>query len=79
MRDRKVEKEAIVIIDKIKGHLIKTEGLLKGFRFNLKHAWYCNNTIMRCMTNLDNARAHDLWKTIGYSISGVAWVASKWF
>ena len=73
----KVEKQALATIGRLKGHLQKIEGLFTGFKNNLEQAFQLNQA--HSAENLTNARSHDIWKTIGFSIASVGLFAVTWF
>ena len=75
----KLEKQAMVTVGKLKGHLQKVEGLLTGFQQNISQAFEVNQKHQETVKNLDNAKAHDIWKTISYGIASVGLFALTWW
>lgn len=70
-KSRQVEKRALATMGRLKGHLRRIEGLFTGFQNNLQQAFQVNQTFQGDVKDMKNARGHDTWKTIAFSIAAV--------
>lgn len=70
----KAEKQALAIIGRLKGYLQTIEGLFNGFKNNLQQAFQLNQQLKKEVKYLANARSHDIWKTVAFSVASLGLV-----
>ena len=71
-------KHALARINRLRAHLAKIDGLFKGFKKNLDQAFKLNSQLITDLKNVENAKSHEKWLTIGNSIATVGLLITSW-
>lgn len=63
----------------MKANLSRIEGLFKGFKQNLEQAFKLNSALDGELKDLENARKHETWMTIGHAFASIGLLVMAWF